>query len=100
MIKIYIDKSKYIEKVEIKGHANFMEHGKDIVCASVSSILTTTINAILSFDSDAIEYKEEEGYTLIKVTQNDNTTQILLNNMISLFKELEKQYKKNIKITK
>ena len=100
MIKVKIEKKDYIEKIEIKGHANFNEHGKDIVCASVSSILITTVNAIISFNEKAISYEEKEGYTKIDVLINDRVTQTLLQNMINLFEELENQYQKNIKITK
>ena len=38
MIRINIKKNTII----IKGHANYDKYGKDIVCASVSSIITTT----------------------------------------------------------
>ncbi len=100
MIKVKIEKKDYIEKIEIKGHANFNEHGKDIVCASVSSILITTVNAIISFNEKAISYEEKEGYTKIDVLINEQVTQTLLQNMINLFEELENQYQKNIKITK
>ena len=100
MIKVKIEKKDYIEKIEIKGHANFNEYGKDIVCASVSSILITTVNAIISFNEKAISYEEKEGYTKIDVLINDRVTQTLLQNMINLFEELENQYQKNIKITK
>ena len=100
MIKVKIEKKDYIEKIEIKGHANFNEYGKDIVCASVSSILITTVNAIISFNEKAISYEEKEGYTKIDVLINDQVTQTLLQNMINLFEELENQYQKNIKITK
>ena len=33
-----------------------MEYGKDIVCAAVSSIVTTSINACLTLSSDSIKY--------------------------------------------
>ena len=35
-------------KIVISGHALYDEYGKDIVCASVSSIIYTTINGILN----------------------------------------------------
>ena len=43
MIKIL----KEMDKITIKGHANYSE-SNDIVCASVSSIMYTTVNAILN----------------------------------------------------
>ncbi|MBQ8234598.1 MAG: ribosomal-processing cysteine protease Prp [Bacilli bacterium] len=93
MIKISLLKDQII----IKGHANYAEYGNDIVCASVSSIAITTINAILRFDSNNISYIEKEGYLEINIINHTKEVDILLTNMIELFKELEKQYK-NIKI--
>ena len=55
MIKISLLKDQII----IKGHANYAEYGNDIVCASVSSIAITTINAILRFDSNNISYRNQ-----------------------------------------
>ena len=41
-------------RITILGHANYDEYGKDIVCAAVSSVVTTTIEAIAIFDNDAV----------------------------------------------
>ena len=50
MIKIDVKETDCIDKIEIKGHANYSLHGSDIVCASVSSIAITTVNAINSHE--------------------------------------------------
>ena len=48
MIKVnYVVSNNLIKSVSIKGHAFYDTYGKDIVCAAVSSIVTTTINDIL-----------------------------------------------------
>ena len=99
MIKvIYKTKNDFISEVKVSGHANFANHGNDIVCASVSSIVTTTVNAIIRFDENAIDYTDAEGLVVINVNVNTDQTEVLLTNMIELFKELEKQYKNNIKV--
>ena len=55
MIKIDVfNKDHIINKVIIKGHALYDDYGKDIVCASVSSIYICTVNAILRFGKDNI----------------------------------------------
>ena len=54
MIKIKINVSDMIDSIEIKGHANFADYGQDIVCASVSCIATTTINALLKLNKDIL----------------------------------------------
>ena len=94
MIKINISK----DEITVKGHSGYSEEGSDIVCASVSSILITTVNALLSIDEDCISYKEDDGYLNLKIKKHNEVIDKLINNMINLLKELEEQYKKYIEI--
>ncbi len=94
MIKVEIENNK----IEIKGHANYDDYGKDIVCASVSSIVITTINAIIEFDPESIYYEDLNNRILIEKLKDDDITNKLINNMIELLEGLEKSYKDNIKI--
>ena len=94
MIKISINK----DEITVKGHSGYSESGSDIVCASVSSICITTVNALLSIDEDCIEYEENDGYLNIKIKKHNEVVDKLINNMIDLLKELQNQYKKNIEI--
>lgn len=94
MIKVEIENNK----IEIKGHANYDDYGKDIICASVSSIVITTINAIIEFDPESIYYEDLNNRILIEKLKDDDITNKLINNMVELLEELEKSYKDNIKI--
>lgn len=87
-----------IKEIEISGHANYSEYGTDIVCASVSSMCITTINAIIRIKDDAIKYEESDGYLLIKKVASNNAIDELIDNLIDLLYDLEKQYKKYIEI--
>ena len=82
MIKVYREQNKII----IKGHADYDDYGKDIVCASVSSIVITTVNAILEIDRDAVIYKEEKDILTIELLKQDEIIIKLINNMINLLK--------------
>lgn len=96
MIKISIKRNNnYIEEVSIKGHAMYDDFGKDIVCSSVSSIVITTVNAIERINGNTISYIEEPFS--LQVQENNNITNILLENMVSLLEELGSQYPENIK---
>ena len=97
MINISYKKDKLISEIKISGHANFAEFGKDIVCAAVSSIVTTTINDILTLDDKAIKYVDKDGYILI-TNEGSQLADKLLNNMLNMLSELEADYPKNIKI--
>lgn len=94
MIKVKIDNNK----IEVSGHAYFDDIGKDIVCASVSSIVITTINAIIEIDEDAILYEDLDNKILIEILKEDEIVMKLINNMIFMLEGLEKDYPKNIKI--
>ena len=84
--------------ITIKGHAGYDDKGKDIVCASVSSIVITTINAIIEINPDAIDYSDLDNEIIIKKLKEDEIVNKLLNNMILLLENLEKDYKDYIKI--
>ncbi|MBE6156739.1 MAG: ribosomal-processing cysteine protease Prp [Firmicutes bacterium] len=93
-------KVKYSNKfIKISGHADFNDYGKDIVCASASSIVYTTINGILNININAIKYTDEKEL-VIEILSNDEITNKLIGSMLDLLKELEAQYPKNIKISK
>lgn len=86
------------DSILITGHSGYAERGRDIVCSSVSSIVTTSVNAILLLDEKAIKYEVKEGLVKIDIIEESETTKKLLDNMISLFIELTKDYPKNIKV--
>ena len=94
MIKVL----KKEDLIEINGHSNYDTLGKDIVCSAVSSIVTTTINGIISIDSDAIKYEYHNDTMLIEVLKKDEITDKLINNMLDLLKSLAKDYPKNINV--
>ena len=96
MIKIEIKKDQII----INGHSGYSVSGSDIVCASVSSIAITSINAILRIDENSINYKQEDGFLEINILKHTDIIDSLIENMIDLLSELEKQYKNFVKIYK
>ena len=94
MIKIVINNNL----IRISGHANYDDYGKDIVCASVSSIIITSINAIYRFNKDAIEFVDNNDVMEITKLSEDSNVEKLLDNMIYIHDELSKDYPKNIKL--
>ena len=88
----------HIDRIDILGHADYEEYGKDIVCSSVSSIVTTTVNGIYEIDKDYLNVKEEKDGMIITVLKNDDVCDKLIKNMLSLLQELEESYPENIKV--
>ncbi|MDE6284440.1 MAG: ribosomal-processing cysteine protease Prp [Bacilli bacterium] len=96
MIKIIVND----RKIKISGHAEYADYGKDIVCASVSSIVYTTVNGILNIDESAIEFTDTKNEMTIKIPKETEIIKKLIQSMLDLLADLEKQYPKNIKIVK
>ena len=99
MIQVRVEKenSKY-KKIKIIGHAMYDDYGKDIVCSACSSIVTTTVNGILSIDNNNISYMVSKKGMTIAIKSEDRITQILIKNMIKLLKELSGNYPNNIEV--
>lgn len=95
MIKVNL---KEENKIVITGHSGYDDYGKDIVCASVSSIVITTINAIIEIDDTTIEYFDDNEILSIEILKENDIVNKLINNMIFMLEGLEKDYPKNVKI--
>ena len=93
MIKVI----KENNKIMISGHANHNEYGKDIVCASVSSIIYTTLNAIKCLKDNTLDVKDNDVMEITYLAEDEITSK-LINNMIELLKNLENDYPKNISV--
>ncbi len=99
MITIQIQKeNKKYKKLSILGHAMYADRGKDIVCSSVSSIVITTVNGILTLDKGSLSYMVGKKGMTIDIKNDDETTQLLIHNMVNLLKDLEKQYPENVEV--
>lgn len=94
MIKVLVSKNK----IEINGHSNYDIVGKDIVCSAVSSIVTTTINGIISIDNETIYYENNRNGIVIEIRKNDFVTLKLIDNMLDLLRKLAIDYPKNINV--
>lgn len=79
MIKINF----YNDGLMVSGHADYAEHGKDIVCAGVSAIVLGSLNWFI--DTSA-EFEYDEGYVYLHIdTSNSKQVEylMLLNKQLS-----------------
>lgn len=98
MIKVKVKRqNNKVYEIVIKGHAEYDDYGKDIVCAAVSSIAITTVNGIISLD-ESIDYEENDGLLKIRVLKDTEINNKLLDNLVNLLSELVMQYPENIEI--
>ena len=99
MIKVNVKRNdNNVYELVIKGHAGYDVHGKDIVCAAVSTMAITTINNIIALDNDSIDYEEKSGLLIIRVKRDTEVNNKLLDNLVRMLTELAEQYPKNIEI--
>lgn len=108
MIKITVYKNKKgdINGLLCSGHAEYAEHGKDIVCSAVSVLILNTINSIEAFTSQNFTLdidKENGGYILFKLnnkgdSKTNHDTALLLRTLKKGLTDLEASYGKYIQV--
>jgi len=98
MIKaIYeVTNGKYT-KLEVSGHAQFDESGKDLVCASVSSIMFGLMNGLDALNED-VEIKQLTNKIIITNHCSSNIVQDYLELVMMQLKTIEESYGDFIKV--
>jgi|SRR5690554_2915423 len=99
MIESLIIKSNdNLQTIEVSGHAEFDESGKDIVCAAVSTAIIMTVNALELLDLKLkTKFWIEEGYFKIEVLEENDIINKTLKNLEYTLTDLEQQYPNYIK---
>jgi len=101
MIRVEINsENNKIKSISVKGHAMYDIRGKDIVCSAVSTCVITTVNGILEIDDALIAVIQKENEIIITLKEDNDIANSLLKNMIDILSDLEKQYPKNIRLSK
>ncbi len=101
-INISRDAEGYIREFTIKGHADYAEYGKDIVCAAVSAIAYTAVGALDEL-AGVGDYSEKSGYMKCTVPQNMEQEKrkiagIILEAACIGFKQIENSYGDYVKV--
>ena len=85
--------------ISIKGHANYAEHGKDIVCSAVSVLVQTLIQSVEELTADKIEYDMQPGTVHIKFWCLSDQSKVLINAFFVGVKSIAAVYPDNVKVT-
>ncbi len=108
MIQVTIEKdqSDHILSFEMKGHAEFAEHGKDLVCAAATAVSFGAVNAIVELTNVIPEVKQGQDGGFLKVSFSQDLDQMKMENvqlivqaMIVSLQTIEQDYGQHIKIT-
>ncbi|MGN7380674.1 Predicted ribosomal protein [Chlamydia abortus] len=100
MIKVIITRrasDETIESFSVKGHADFAESGKDIVCAGVSAVTIGTINAVEELLGIAPDTEMKSGWLTACFPdglpqEQEEKLQLLLEAMVVTLKSIEQSY--------
>lgn len=107
MIRITINRTEsgIIHSFTMSGHANFADHGEDIVCAGASAVSFGTINAIEVLTGLVPEVElGKDGFLRCAIPDNvaedvQEKVQLLLEAMVVSLETIERDYGKHLKIT-
>ena len=94
---IYEVKDEMYTSLQVSGHAESGEYGKDLVCASVSSIVFGFMNALDVLDED-IEIKQLTNKIVIKNHSNSEMVQDYFELVMMQLKTIEESYGNFIKV--
>ena len=105
-VKIFRGENNYIKKYTISGHANFDDHGKDIVCAAISVLSQTVLLSLVEvcgLEEESIEYTIDEkiGFLDVNLPRNIENeilekTQIVLNTLVVGINSVIESYPKYV----
>ena len=84
--------------ISVTGHANYAEHGKDIVCSAVSALTQTLIESIETLTNDKIEYSISPGTVDIKYMNLSERAKLLVDSFFIGVQMIADEYKDYVKI--
>lgn len=94
---IVIERRK--DGLTVRGHANYADSGKDIVCAGVSTLIQTLIQSIKELTADEIQYSLSPGKVHIKFWNLSDITKALISSFFIGVKMIADEYPENVKLS-
>lgn len=90
-----------ISSFEMTGHADFAEHGKDLVCAGASAVSFGAVNAIIALTGITPDIDMgSDGYlkVVLPETEKDTEIQLIVRAMIVSLQTIEQDYGQHINL--
>ena len=84
--------------ITVDGHAEYAEHGKDIVCAGVSVLTQNLINSIEALTKDEISYEVAPAQIHINYENLSETSRFLIDSFFLGISEIQRAYPKYVQI--
>jgi len=86
---------EFLKKVNIDGHAQYDDIGKDIICAGVSALYFSTEASLKSLIEDKSQFKvdsHKSGKAEIEFLRYENDGQLLAESLVTGLRLMEKNY--------
>ena len=88
-----------IQSFKIIGHADYAEYGYDIVCSGITTAVFTSLGLIKRYlNENEYDYKELNGTIALSFKSTNQIVNDIIENLIEVLKNIERQYPKNLKI--
>lgn len=98
MIEITLRKNGF----KVRGHANYAEQGKDIVCAGISSVIESAFIVLEDYliDENTIQYRDSGVSEFWVVSELEEKQKTMLDTVLAMItitaKSLEHQYQEYV----
>ncbi|MBT2574242.1 ribosomal-processing cysteine protease Prp [Bacillus sp. ISL-51] len=109
MIQATIRRSRTEEGVlsfEMTGHADFAEHGRDLVCAAVTAVVFGAVNAVIALAplEPILDIGQDGGYFYFEFPEAADQeafqkAQLLIEGMIVSLETIERDYNDHLRLT-
>ncbi len=70
-------------------------HSQPDVCASISSVMYTSVNMLAKYDKDCVVFEDnnELDFVAIDIKKHDEVIDLVVDNMMSMFEDIKEQSK-------
>lgn len=85
--------------ITVQGHAGYADHGKDIVCAGVSTLVQTFIQSVEELTADKIQYSMQPGTVDIRFRDLSERAQLLVDSFFIGVQLIADNYPDNVTLS-
>lgn len=82
----------------VNGHAEYAEHGRDVVCASVSAVAQTTLLGLSLYGN--VSYEMNSGLLIVRVHVMNDYCKAILDTMEKGVRQIAWQYPDYVEVKK
>ena len=88
------------DKITVSGHAEYAEHGQDIVCAAISTLTQVLIASVEELTAAKIKTAVTSGDTDIVIEESTERAQVLVDSFFIGCQMVAEQYPEYVRVTK